>query len=453
MMVNTLYLPELREMLADHNSVELHEFCTALHPARTAEFMEGLSADESWQVLRHAPEQMRAEIFHYLERAKQVEIIETQDRAEIGELIGALASDDRVDILNDCSPETVQELLPLVPAEERRDINRLRAYPEGTAGAIMTTDFARLSENLTVSEAIEAVRKQAEESETIYYLYVVDDQDHLLGLVSLRQLVLARPETYISDLIERAVVTAHVNESSEEVARELSKFDFQAIPVVDDERHLLGIVTYDDVIDVMQEEATEDVQRIAAMTPLREGYLEAKLLTIARKRGVWLLLLFLGAIGTIFALSGFQAEIEKYSWLALFIPLVISTGGNSGSQSATLVITALSTGDLTVYDWAKVVRREFFTGLMLGSFLGVFGFLLGLWAAPHPLEALAMPFTVLLVVMCGTLIGSLLPLGFSRLGLDPAIMSNPFVAGIMDIVGILIYMNISLFIIGFALSR
>lgn len=443
-MVNTLYLPELRESLAEHNTAELHEFCTALHPARTAEFMEGLSAAEAWQVLEHADHQTRAEIFHYFDRDKQVEIIVGQDRAAIGQLIGDLAPDDRVDILNCVAPEVVQELLPLVPAEERRDINRLRAFAEGTAGAMMTTDFARLSENLTVTQAIEAVRKQAEESETIYYLYVVDDQDHLRGLVSLRQLVLARPDLPISELMERAIVTAHVNDPREEVARELSKFDFQAIPVVDDERHLLGIITYDDVIDVVQEAATEDVQRTAAITPLRESYLDARLLTLTWKRGLWLTLLFFAAMITSTTLGRYAKTIEEFSWLVIFIPLVISTGGNSGSQSASLVIAALSSGDLTLLDWAGVVRREILTGLLLGSFLAAVGFLVALLQAPSAGVALVVPVTVLLVVMCGTLIGAILPMLFRRFGLDPAMMSNPFVAGIMDIVGILIYMTVAM---------
>jgi magnesium transporter len=443
-MVNTLYLPELRELLAEHNSAELQEFCTALHPARVAEFMEGLSADEAWQVLEHADRQTRAEIFHYFDREKQVEIIEQQDRGAIGPLIGDLAPDDRVDILNLVSPEVVRELLPLVPSEERRDINRLRAYPEGTAGAMMTTEFARLSENLTVTEAIEAVRKQAEQSETVYYLYVVDDQDHLRGLVSLRQLVLARPDTPISELMERAVVAVRADDPREDVARELSKFDFQAIPVVDDQRHLLGIITYDDVIDVVQEEATEDAQRIAAVTPLRESYLDTRLLTLTWKRGLWLTLLFLGAMITSTTLGSYSTAIEEFSWLVIFIPLVISTGGNTGSQSATLVITAMSSGDLALFDWARVVRRELLTGLLLGAFLGSVGFLVALLQAPTVTAALVVPVTVLLVVLCGTVIGALLPMLFRRLGLDPAIMSNPFVAGIMDIVGILIYMSVAM---------
>ncbi|MBX7072452.1 MAG: magnesium transporter [Pirellulales bacterium] len=443
-MTNTLYLPELREMLAAANSDELREFCTALHPTRAAEFMEGLSPHEAWEVLQHADPQTRAEIFHYFDRDRQVEILEQEERAKVGQLIGDLAPDDRVDILNSVAPELVQELLPLVPDEERRDINRLRAYSEGTAGAMMTTDFARLSESLTVTQAIDAVRKQAEESETIYYLYVVDDQDHLRGLVSLRQLVLARPETPISELMERALVTVHAEDDQEEVARTVSRFDFQAIPVVDDERHLLGIVTYDDVIDVVQEEAAEDAQRIGAVAPLRRGYLETPLLLLSWKRGIWLSVLFVGATLTMYALKNYTDDIQNYPWLILFIPLVISTGGNSGSQSATLVITALSTGDITLLDWARVVRRELVTGVLLGSSLAVIGFGLALLEFPSWRMALTLPVTVVGVVMAGTLIGGILPLIFRRLGLDPAIMSNPFVSGIMDILGILIYMNVAL---------
>lgn len=443
-MTNTLYLPELREMLAEHNTAELQEFCTALHPARTAEFMEGLSADEAWAVLRHADHQTRAEIFHYFDSDRQVEIIEHEDPREMGQLIADLAPDDRVDILNRVDGEVVQKLMPHVPAEERRDIHRLQAYAEGTAGAMMTTEFARLSESLNVTQAIEAVRKQAEESETIYYLYVVDDQDHLRGLVSLRQLVLARPDTAISGLMERAVVTAHVNDHQEEVADTLSKYDFQAIPVVDDERHLLGIITYDDIIDVVREEATEDAQRISAVAPLREGYLETHLLTITWKRGVWLTFLFFGAMLTARALGSYGAAIQEFPWLVFFIPLVISTGGNSGSQSATLIITAMSSGDVTLFDWARVVRREVLTGLFLGSFLGVIGFCAAMLVAPDPYAAMIVPITVVMVVLCGTVLGSLLPMLFRRLGLDPAIMSNPFVAGIIDVLGIVIYMTVAL---------
>lgn len=443
-MTNTLYLPELREMLAEHNTAELGEFCTALHPARTVEFMEGLTPTESWEVLRHAAPTARAEIFHYLPRERQVEIIDSGDREEMGRFLADLASDDRVDILNDVRPEVVEELLPYTPPEARRDIYRLRAYPEGTAGAVMTTDFARLSESLTVAQAVEAIRKQAERSETIYYLYVVDDDDHLRGVVSLRQLVLAQPSTLIGELMERAIVSVNIIDDQEEVAQTLARFDLQAIPVVDDERHLLGIVTSDDVIDVVREEATEDAHRIGAVDPLRQGYLETPLHTITWKRGLWLTLLFCGGIFTASTLSRYASTIESIPWLLLFVPLVISTGGNSGSQSATLIITAMSTGDVRLRDWYRVARRELYTGLLLGSLLGTIGYLAALYFTHSLRDSLIIPLTVMLVVTCGTLVGSALPMLFRRLGLDPAIMSNPFVSGLVDIFGIVIYMEIAI---------
>ncbi len=443
-MTNTLYLPELRVMLADNDVAELQEFCTALHPARTVEFMEGLSVEEAWQVLRHTDAATRAEIFHYFDRERQVQTIETMDRAEVAQLVADLAPDERVDILNQVDPQVVDQLLSLLPADERRDYLRLRAYPEGTAGAVMTTQFARLSEHLTVNAALEELRRQVESLETVYYLYVVDHEDHLRGLVSLRQLVLAKPETLIGDIMERAVVSVHVSDDQEDVAKTLARFDFLAIPVVDSEYHLCGIVTHDDVIDVVREEATEDAHRSGAVAPLREGYLETQILTLTWKRGLWLTILFFGGLLTAVSLRRHESFFEHLPWLVLFIPLVISSGGNSGSQSATLIITALSTGDLRVADWLRVVWRELIMGLLLGGFLGLLGYIPAMLLAPDWQAAMVVPLTVISVVTCGTLTGSMLPLVFRRLGLDPALMSNPFVACISDIVGIVVYTSVAI---------
>lgn len=444
-MPNTLYLPELREMLAENNAAELKEFCTALHPARTAEFMEGLTAEEAWAVLQYAEMPLRAEIFGFLEEEKRVEIIETIDREQAAELIGDSPPDDRVDLLQQVDPQVVRELMPLVPSEERRDILRLSAFPEGTAGAIMTTEFARLRESWTVGESLRDVGKQAEELETIYYLFVVDDEDHLRGLVSARQLISAmgKPDTRIGDIMERDIVTANAREDREEVADKVAKYDLLAIPVVDHEYRMLGIITHDDVIDVMREEATEDAYRIAAVEPLEQGYLRTRVVTLSWKRGTWLTILFFGAMLTAFALETFEGFIESIPWLVIFIPLVISTGGNSGSQSATLVITALSTGEIKLTDWLRVVKRELLMGLMLGGFLGTIGFACAIWMAPSVWAALVIPITLLLVVICGTFCGSTLPLLFSRLGLDPAMMSSPFVAGLIDVIGIVLYMKVA----------
>jgi len=446
-MINTLFLPELRDMIATGKKEEMREFCAALHPVRTAEFMEGLSSSESWQVLRCADNEQQQEIFRHFDGDKQVSILEQEDRKEVAGLITKLAHDERVDLLGEIDEEIGTELLKLLPAEERRDILRLKAFPEETAGAVMTTDIAKLDESLTVEEALEELGRQAEDLETIYYLYVVDKTDHLRGVVSARQLVSAmvHPKTTLATLMETDIIVVDSMEDQESVAQTVARFDLLAIPVVDPERRLLGIITHDDVIDVMREEATEDVQRIAAVTPLNQSYLRTNLLTLSWKRGVWLTILFFAALLTAFALDGYRDIFGRAdaAWLVLFIPLVISSGGNSGSQSSTLVISGLATKDIVISDWWRIFRRELAMGLLLGSLLGIFGYLCAVILAPSSMAALIIPITLLLVMVCGTTCGSLLPLLFQRLGLDPAMMSNPFVAGIVDILGIIIYMNVA----------
>lgn len=444
-MINTLYLPELREMLAENNEAELREFCTALHPARTAEFMEGLNADEIWRVLRYADPVVRDEVFGFFPADKQVEILETQDRDQVAGLLAQMAPDDRVDLLDETDETVVQELLPLLPADERRDILRLRSYPEDSAGAVMTTEFAKLGESLTVREALAELGRQAENLETLYYLYVVDETDHLRGVVSARQLVSAmtRPDTRLEELMETDVAAVDVLDDQEVVASKVARYNLLAIPVVDDEHRVLGIITHDDVIDVMREEAVEDAHRIAGVAPLEESYMRTPILTLSWKRGMWLTILFFTALSTAFALQHHEENFVKTAWLVLFIPLVISCGGNSGNQSATLVITAMATGDVHLRDWFRILRREFIMGIILGGFLSAFGFLAVYIVAGKVGWGVIVAITLILVVMYGTLVGAMLPLFFKRIGLDPALMSNPFVAGIVDISGILIYMKVA----------
>jgi magnesium transporter len=445
-MINMLYLPELREMLAEADTDGLHEFCTALHPARTAEFMEGLSAAETWQVLQHADPETREEIFSYFDPDKQLEILETQDRTEMAGLVSELASDDRVDLLHEADDGLVAELLPLLSAEDRRDILRLRSYPEGVAGAVMTSDIAKLGENLLVREALNELARQAEELETVYYLYVVDDTDHLRGVVSTRQLLsaISKPETRLRDLMETDMAVVNVMDDQEEVATKVAKFDLLAIPVVDDEFRLLGIITHDDVMDVMRDEATEDAHLSAGVQPLDESYLKTPIFTLSRKRGMWLTILFVTALFTAFALQHYEEDTQKVAWLVMFIPLVISAGGNSGTQAATLVITAMTRGDVRITDWVRVVRRELAMGLLLGGFLALLGFSAAYLLHRQVISATVVASTLVLVVLAGTIVGSMLPLMFRRLGLDPALMSNPFVTGIIDIMGIVIYMNVAI---------
>lgn len=448
-MTNTLYLPELREMLADNNTAELREFCTALHPARTAEFMEGLTAEETWQVLLHADLTTRVEIFEYVAREKQIEIISTADRGQMAELLTALPTDECVDLLNHVDPGLVAELLPLIPTHQRRDILRLREFDEDTAGALMTTEFARIHETATARQALDAVVKQAESLETIYYVYVVDDEDHLRGIVSARQLLSAmgKGTVTVGDLMERDVVSVEVDDDRETVGHRFADFDLLALPVVDHEHRMLGIITHDDALDAIREAATEDAHRQGGMNPLELGYLEEALARLAWKRGIWLMIFFFGALITAFALRGHEDTLASVAWLVFFIPLVNSSGGNSGNQSATLVITALRTGDITITDWLRVVRRELVMGLMLGGILALIGFLVALVMTPSIQGAAVLGITLLIVVICGAVTGSMLPLLFHRLGLDPAMMSNPFVACLSDLLSVLIYMKIALWLL------
>ncbi|MEM8944070.1 MAG: magnesium transporter [Planctomycetota bacterium] len=452
-MINTLYLPELREMLAADDVVGLQEFCTALHPGRTAEFMEGLSAGESWAVLLATDLTTRAEIFGFLPEEVQTEIVEISDPQQISELIAEMPPDDRVDLLNQVDPAVVEVTLPLVPTEERRDILRLRAYPEGTAGAVMTTEVAKLPETMTVHKALEELSRQAEDLETIYYIYIVDEENHLRGVVGARQLVknLGRPQTPLSDLMEHSLVTVEATDDQEHVAEKVADFDFMAIPVVDEEQHLVGIITHDDVMDVFREEAEEDAYRAAAVAPLEDSYLQTSILALAWKRGIWLVILFAAALLTTVALSEYEQVIERVPWLVFFIPLIMSSGGNSGGQSATLIIRALSNKDVTLGDTKAIVKRELVTGLMLGGGLALIGYavsylpVFSIEATPY--ELLVVPITLLVIVVFGTLCGAGLPLLFRRLGVDEALMSTPFVTVLIDIGGIIIYMTVAVWMI------
>jgi magnesium transporter len=455
-MVNTLFLPELREMLAEKNSFELHEFCTALHPARTAEFMEGLEPPDAWSVLRHADLKLREEIFAYFPHDKQIAIIETQDRSEIAELLADIAADDRVDLLHDVQPAIVEELLPLLPADERREILRLRDYPENTAGAMMTTEVAMIPQGLTVRKAIDELSREAEQLETIYYIYIVDHDQRLRGVVTARRLLtaLGKPDKLVNDLMETDLIYVHTSDHSDLVTSKVAKYDLHAIPVVDDHERLVGIITHDDVIDAFRQEATEDAQLSAAVAPLDEGYMQTGILTLWWKRGVWLTVLFVTAMFTASALQHYEGQLKRWQWLIIFIPLIMSSGGNSGNQSATLIITALTTGNVKLRDWKKILWREVRVGLMLGGMLAVAGYLVAWFQTfgEHPSDEhfwwpLVVPLTLVLVVTCGAISGCLLPLLFKRLGLDPALMSNPFVAGISDILAIVIYMSVAVLLL------
>jgi magnesium transporter len=444
---NPLLIPELRVMLAEGDTGGLREVAHELHPATVAEFSEGLEDTEIWQLLDAVPVERQAEIFPYYPLFRQVELVKTADRGHLGPLIEWMAADNRDDLLRELEPEFVEEILPLVAKAERHDIRMLLSCPEGSAGSLMTTEYASLPADITAGEAIARLRMQAPDSESIYYIYVLDVERKLVGFVSLRDLILAKPTAVVADLMQRDVIAVRVDDPQDKVVDLLARFDFIAIPVVDHHSRLVGIVTHDDVLDAVRQEATDEAQMIAAIAPLGESYLEAAITSMTWKRGVWLAILFATATVTAMVLANWQPH-ESQLWLVAFIPLVIASGGNAGNQSATLVITALSTGDCKLSDWQRIVRREFAQGTLLGILLAMPGFLLALAYAPTAAHAVVIPATIFSVVLIGSMIGSVLPLIFRSLGLDPALMSNPFVSALVDVTGILVYMGIALAVLG-----
>ena len=438
-----LLLPDLRELLDADDASGVAGFCEALHPAAVAEVLEGLESDESWRGLSSCTPERQAEIFSFFDLPGQLELVETVPRESFSRLIEEMAPDDRVDLLERLDPERVENLLPLVAQAERRDIQKLLSFPDDSAGSIMTTEYASLPAEATVSEAIERLRQQAPDRETIYYVYVIDEGRRLRGFVSLRELILAQPETRVESIMERDVISVRVDDDQEEVAQRLARFDFLAIPVVDAHNQLVGIVTHDDAMDVAQEEADEDAYRSGAVVPLQDDYLSTPLVTLAWKRGGWLVVLLFAAVLTALALQSLSEDLESLSWMVLFIPMVLASGGNAGSQSATLIVRALAISQIGRRESIKVLLRELVLAGLLGGGLAVLSFASAMWFVDSVAKAAVVGITVFLVVAMGTVTGAMLPLGFKRMGLDPALMSNPLIAAVVDVAGVIIYYNVA----------
>jgi magnesium transporter len=389
-------------------------------------------------------------VFSFFPFDKQVAMVDGAGRERMSKLLEAMPHDDRVDLLKRLGTEVVESLMPLVTKAERQDIRTLLSFPEGSAGSVMTTDFASLPADISAGDAITSLRQQAPSRETIYSIYVLDEAYQLLGFVSLRDLILAKPATQVADIMQREVISVRVDQDQEEAAQVLAKYNVLALPVVDDQHRLVGIITHDDVIDVMIEEATEDAQKMGGVVPIVEDYLEAPFFTIWRKRAAWLSCLFIAELFTFTALAHFEDQIAAILALSLFVPLCISTGGNSGSQAATLIIRAMAVGQITTRDWWRTLRHELIVGLALGLTLGVIGFVRAsmtpgsvLGDANRWMLALVIAQSVAAICVWGTLVGSMLPLIFKRLGFDPGYASSPFVATFVDVTGIVIYFSIA----------
>jgi magnesium transporter len=445
-MYDPLLLPELREMLIENDTRAMQEFCDVFHSGVIAENLEALSTPELWRVLSCTGLRRQVEIFEFISLPRQMELMATIDKAHLSAMLEEMSADDRVALLKNMDQAQVELLLPLVAQAERGDIRKLLSYPEHSAGSIMTTEYASLREDISVRDALAQLRTQAPNRETIYYVYVIDDARHLHGFISLRKLFLARPESLVSELMDKDVISVRVDADQEEVARKIARYDFIAMPVVDDQGRLVGIVTHDDVLDIVQQEATEDAHMMGGVSPLEDGYLSTPFFTLAWKRGIWLILLLVAGFGTSAVLSHYNEETKHLLWLVWFLPLVLASGGNAGSQSATLVIRAMALGQLNRETQFRIGRRELATGLVLGGTMALLGFFFASQYVSKS-DAAVVAGTVALVVTFGTVNGTMLPIVLKQLGMDPALMSNPLIASLSDILGVFIYYNVALLVL------
>ncbi len=428
------------------------------------EAREALSGSELQEMWSSLALEARLEAFKALSRAEgedffwnlsapdQVELLLELPAVERRGWMRFLAPDDAADVVQAAPEEERDGLLALLDDSTRKEVTALLAYAEDQAGGLMSPRFARVRPDMTADEAISYLHKQARERvETIYYVYVLDAQQRLVGVVSFRQLFEAPGSMKVRDLMQTEVVTVSEQMDQEDVGLLFARHSLLAIPVVDADRHMKGVVTVDDIVDVVQEEATEDIQKIGGMEALDEPYLDIGLFRMIRKRAGWLSALFMSETLTATAMGYYEHEIARAVVLALFIPLIISSGGNSGSQASTLVVRAMALGEVRLRDWWRVMRREFAAGLALGSILGMIGLLrillwptrATLYGEHYVLVALTVACSLVGIVLWGTISGSMLPLIMRRLGFDPASASAPFVATLVDVTGLVIYFTVA----------
>jgi len=437
--------PELAEMLAGLQNADIADLLDELPAEAAARVVAAMPFDLAVQLFDEPGLEQRSEIFHCL------------DEKIAAPLLEAMSSDEQVALIREMDDAERARLLTRLDHPTQQELALLLKYPPDTAGGIMTTEFLSVPSTWTADQALRHIREVGRAKETVYAIYVVDDQNRLMHVVSLRELVTSDRQQQMSQVgLRKPPIVVPPLLDREEVARVISKYDLLAVPVVEEDGRILGIVTVDDVMDVLVEEETEDVQKLGGLEALDEPYLEVGLSKMLRKRGGWLAALFLGETLTATAMAFFEAEIARAVVLALFIPLIISSGGNSGSQATTLVIRAMALGQVELSDWWRVVRREFAAGLSLGLLLGAIGFVrvvgwelitqargATVYGEHYILVALTVSLSLIGIVTWGTLIGSTLPFLLRRLGFDPASASAPFVATIVDVTGILIYFSLA----------
>jgi len=458
-MRNPMLIPELLELIDTEDLASLREVLDAIHPAQLADFVAALDDVDVWRFLSVAPQQEGAEIFAHFDLDRQVELASGANRGAMARMLEQLPHDDRADLVQRLDPEIAEEILPLVARAEREDIRKLIGYAEGTAGSRMSSDYATLRPDQTIAQAIEQVRLQAPTRETIYYIYVVDEQHRLIGFVSLKDLILARPTQRVRDVMHEDVISADVEEDQEPVARKIEKYDLLAIPVVDPDRKMVGIITHDDALDVIRQEQQEDIEKLMAIGGRHQvgEYLKTPAYRHFCKRAGWIV--GLAALGLLSGRinHGFEGTLTAMLILALYMPMVADTGGNTGSQSATVVVRALALGEISPRHVLSVLWKEFRVSCLLAIILGLLSFGKVLFLsrssevpAGHTLSGIGVCIALALAlqVITATLIGAVLPLGAARMKWDPAVVASPALTTIVDITGLLIYFTTAKLLLG-----
>ncbi len=450
--LSTEFLNSLREGIRNNNQEQVKKLIEDLHPADIAEIMAELVSKEAWFIYSLLNEKEASEVVIELDRDLRKKLFSTLSSEEIAKHVENLDTDDATDVISELTDAKQTEVLSHVDDHEQAsDIVDLLKYPEDTAGSIMGKELIMANANWTVMRCVAEMRRQAQDVKSIYTIYVVDDNEKLLGILSLKKLLLVSEKEKIENIYNDEVISVTIKEKVEDVANIMDKYNLVAIPVVDEIGRLVGRITIDDAVDILRKEETEDVQKMAGMEALDEPYMTIPFFQLIKKRAGWLVILFVGESLTATAMSFFEGQIAKAVVLALFIPLIISSGGNTGSQASSLIIRALALGEVNIREWWNIVKKEFFIGLSLGLILGLVGFLrVALWSqfttiyGPHWLSiGLTVGLSLIGVVLWGNLAGSVLPILLKRAGLDPAVSSAPFVATLIDVTGLIIYFTIA----------
>ncbi len=458
-MINPILAPELLELLNTGDRDGVRAAVASVHPAEMAAFVAALDDADIWRLLELLDQSHAAELFCHFDLERQVTLATGANRQAMARMLEALPHDDRADLIQRLDPQVAEQILPLVARAEREDIRKLASYRERTAGALMSSDYATLRPEVTVSEALEHLRVQAPTRETIYYIYVVDEVHRLIGFVSLKDLILARPSQSVRDVMHEDVLSIDVDEDQEVAARQIEKYDLLAIPVIDGDRKLIGIITYDDALDVLRQEHEEDLEKFMAIGGRHDvgDYLRTSAWDHFRRRAAWIVgLAALGLVsGTI--IHSFEHTLMAMLILALYMPMIADTGGNTGSQSAAVVIRALALGEITPRHALRVLGKEFQVSFLMALILGLLSFGKVLFLsrgsevpAGYSLAGIGgcIALALSLQVVTATLVGAMLPLAAARLKRDPAVVASPALTTIVDITGLLIYFATAKLLLG-----